>query len=425
MIGRILYISYDGMTDPLGQSQVMPYLEGIAGRGFEIALISAEKKHRLGDSGTIVERQTARAGIEWRPVYYTKRPAVLSTVFDIGKITRLAVRLHQREPFHIVHCRSYISAFTGLYLKRHFGVKFLFDMRGFWADERVEGGLWDLGNPLFRIIYRYFKRKETDFLREADYAVILTDTGRNELMSWKDRIGRLPPVDVIPCCTDLDHFSYETITEEMKKITLEELRLRDSDFIITYLGSLGTWYMIDEMLRFFKLLSDVKPGSRFLVITQDDPGILIRKASMHGISPESMRIRPASRPEVPVLISLGRFSLFFIKSVYSKKASSPTKFAEILGMGMPVVCNSGVGDLDHLMDEVCPDCAARDFSDREMKRLAAHIADHPPFDPERLRAISKKFFSLENGVEKYSRIYSYLIRPAKTWRNGSCAVSSD
>lgn len=412
MTFRILYISYDGMTDPLGQSQVMPYLEGLARRGFKITLISAEKKIRQLGTGKIIEKRAARAGIEWRPVSYTKRPAVLSTIFDIVMITRLAVKLQKREPFHIVHCRSYISAFTGLYLKRHYGVKFLFDMRGFWADERIEGGLWDLGNPLFRIIYRYFKKKETDFLRAADYAVILTDAGRDELMNWKDRIGRLPPVHVIPCCADLDHFSYENITDEMKKSALEELRLRDTDFIVTYLGSLGTWYMIDEMLRFFKLLSDVKPGSRFLVITQDDPEILIKRASMHGISPECMRIRPASRTEVPVLISLGRFSLFFIRPVYSKKASSPAKFAEILGTGVPVVCNTGVGDLDHVMNEVCPDCMARDFSDREMQRLAVHISDHPSFDPERLRAISKKFFSLKDGIEKYARIYSGLIRPA-------------
>ena len=41
---RILFISYDGMTDPLGQSQVIPYLQGLSKHGYEIFLLSCEKK---------------------------------------------------------------------------------------------------------------------------------------------------------------------------------------------------------------------------------------------------------------------------------------------------------------------------------------------------------------------------------------------
>jgi len=41
---RVLYISYDGMTDPLGQSQVIPYLAGLSKRNYSFTLISCEKK---------------------------------------------------------------------------------------------------------------------------------------------------------------------------------------------------------------------------------------------------------------------------------------------------------------------------------------------------------------------------------------------
>ena len=43
---KVLYISYDGMTDPLGQSQVLPYLEGLAKKNYAITLISFEKEER-------------------------------------------------------------------------------------------------------------------------------------------------------------------------------------------------------------------------------------------------------------------------------------------------------------------------------------------------------------------------------------------
>ena len=40
---NILYLSYDGMTDPLGQSQVLPYLIGLTKEGFTFHIISFEK----------------------------------------------------------------------------------------------------------------------------------------------------------------------------------------------------------------------------------------------------------------------------------------------------------------------------------------------------------------------------------------------
>ena len=410
MTYRVLYISYDGMTDPLGQSQVIPYLEGLAARGYNITLISAEKNDRLRSYGTFIGEKLVRAGIEWVPVSYTKRPPVLSTILDIVKITRLAVRLHKLDSFQIVHCRSYISAFAGIHLKRRFGVKFLFDMRGFWADERVDGGIWNLKNPLFRIIYRYFKHKEAVFLRKADYVVSLTHAAKAELANWKPRVGQLPGIEVIPCCADLDHFSYHTVSAEMKNRFMKELSLKETDFIITYLGSLGTWYMTDEMLRFFKFLLYINPESKFLVITHDDPEPFMQKALELGIPQQRIRIRPAAYHEVPVLISLGQFSLFFIKPAYSKKASSPTKLAEILGMGVPVVCNAGVGDVDSVVKELCPVCVACGFSDEELMRLASHVTNHPPFDQEKLREVSKRHFSLVGGIEKYFQIYARLLQ---------------
>jgi hypothetical protein len=45
--GTILYISYDGMTDPLGESQVIPYLEGLSKLGHRIYILSFEKKNRF------------------------------------------------------------------------------------------------------------------------------------------------------------------------------------------------------------------------------------------------------------------------------------------------------------------------------------------------------------------------------------------
>ena len=64
---------------------------------------------------------------------------------------KLSFQLHREHSFKLVHCRSYISALVGLKLQKKFGLKFIFDIRGFWADERVDGGIWNLNNPIFKI----------------------------------------------------------------------------------------------------------------------------------------------------------------------------------------------------------------------------------------------------------------------------------
>ena len=73
---------------------------------------------------------------------------------------------------------------AGLHLQRKYGVKFIFDMRGFWADERVDGKIWNLSNPIFNTIYKYFKKKEKAFLEEADYIISLTEHARDVIHTW-------------------------------------------------------------------------------------------------------------------------------------------------------------------------------------------------------------------------------------------------
>ena len=48
----ILYVSYDGILEPLGRSQVLAYLEGLSNRN-KIYLISFEKKADLNDPSLV------------------------------------------------------------------------------------------------------------------------------------------------------------------------------------------------------------------------------------------------------------------------------------------------------------------------------------------------------------------------------------
>ena len=122
MATQVLYISYDGMTDSLGQSQVIPYLKGLSKKGYQFTIISCEKKENFEQNKEKIKSVLTADNIEWHPISYTKQPPVLSTIYDVFRIKKLAFSLHQKNNFSIVHCRSYISSLIGLQLKKKFGV---------------------------------------------------------------------------------------------------------------------------------------------------------------------------------------------------------------------------------------------------------------------------------------------------------------
>jgi glycosyltransferase involved in cell wall biosynthesis len=332
---KVLYISYDGMTDSLGQSQVLPYLSGLSDRGFEIHILSFEKPDMYAKRELQIRQIVDSSGIIWHPQEYTSSPPVLSTMKDVRVMKKMAMQLHSEVGFNMVHVRSYIAALAALTLKRKVGLPFVFDMRGLWADERVEGGLWSKKNPVFHLVYKYFKKKEKQFLNQSDAVVSLTHAAVPVLKEIS--CNKNLQVHVIPCCADVNHFHFDKISAEQKNAAASKLGIEKHHFVLSYLGSIGTWYMLDEMLDFFVVLKKEIHESVFLFVSHDSPEKIKKAALSKGIASESVRIIHATRDEVPLYISLSHLNIFFIKPVFSKTASSPTKMAEVLAMGVPVV----------------------------------------------------------------------------------------
>jgi glycosyltransferase involved in cell wall biosynthesis len=403
---RILYLTYDGLTDPLGQSQVLPYLAGLSKAGYRITLVSSEKPNRKEQIRRLQEK-VAALNIDWLHLPYTKSPPILSTLYDIWKIRRLCKSLFRKERYSIVHCRSYIPALIGVWLKRRYGVRFIFDMRGFFADERIDGGMWIQSNFIYRIIYRYFKRRESDFLESADTTVCLTEDAFHEIRSWRMIRNQPLPLQVIPCCVDIGLFQPDQ-PEAARQQLRERLGFSGSELVISYVGAVGTWYMLDEMLDFFQRALLRYPDARFLFITQEDENMIYRKAAGRGIPASAILVRKANREEVPLYLSLCQVSIFFIKPVYSKKASSPAKLGEIMSMGIPVICNSNIGDTDRIIREAGAGAIVRSFTTDEYDFVINDLERLRQLPKEPIREAARNIFSLEQGVSRYKAIYQKL-----------------
>lgn len=408
MKNSILYLTYDGLSDPLGQSQILPYLEGLAEEGYEITVISFEKNELKAESKKL----------KVIPLKYHKSPPVLSTLYDIYRLRQEVKKVFKTHRIDIIHCRSYITSLVGLLAKRRFGVKFIFDMRGFWADERVEGSVWNLNNPLFRWVYSYFKGKEKQFIDEADAVVSLTDNAKQEIESWMvdgsmvqlSNGSIAERITVIPTCADLNHFSSSNVSVSETNYLRNKYGLQKDDFVLLYLGSLGTWYMLKEMLDFYEELKTerekVEGKCRFLFVTRDHevlPEALVNRDFLN----DEIIVTSSSREDVPKYISLCSASIFFIIPTYSKKASAATKMGEIMAMGKPVITNTGWGDVDKILSQK-NGVVIKSFDQKDYKKGIGELDERLTDDPDTIRQTAKKYFSLENGVNKFHQIYQKL-----------------
>lgn len=304
-------------------------------------------------------------------------------------------RLFREKHFSLIHCRSYIPSLIGLEMKQKHRIPFIFDMRGFWADERVDGRIWNLKNPLFKRIYRFFKNKEIDFLKYSNTNVSLTNNGLAVLNKWEIKQGPFSPTAVIPCCVDLSVFPLQ--------------QKHTAAFTLGYIGSIGTWYMLDEMLDFFIALKKELPDAIFHFLTKDDGELIKKKAREKGIPDNALLIESAEREEIKDKTASWDFSIFFIIPKFSKKASSPTKQGELMAMGIPVICNTGVGDTDFILNKYQSGYLVNDFTEGEYKRIVEKIlANKSYFNPKKIREGAVDFYSLEKGIEDYHRIYKTL-----------------
>ena len=403
MVKNILYLSYDGMTDPLGQSQVLPYIIGLTKKGYHFHLISFEKPDRFIAHKKDILQICEENNITWVPMLYTKRPPLFSTMWDVWRMKKKAFELNKEYSFSIVHCRSYLSALIGLSMKRRFKTAFLFDMRGFWADERVDGNIWNLKNPVYRWVYHFFKAKEKVFFSTADHIISLTNEGKKEILSWNGFENLTDKISVIPCCVDIVKFDKKRVSTEMLKVKKSELGISDSQFILGYVGSIGTWYMLEEMLSFYKRSSKSLTNPLFLFVTKENENDIYRLSDNMDIPRKEIIVTSCYHNDMPLYMSLFNCSIFFIKPVYSKKASSPTKQGELMAMGIPVICNDKVGDTADIVRKYNSGLVI------SSEKINESVISDYTFSESNAIEGAQEYFGLEKGVNTYGEIYKKII----------------
>jgi glycosyltransferase involved in cell wall biosynthesis len=323
---KILYITYDGLLDPIGQSQIVPYLNKLADM-HEIYVLSLEKKN--------INKIIINSKIVWIKKKFYKTKIKFFKIIDILKLLIYARNILKHNLIESIHCRGHIPAFVAYVLIFFYKKKIIFDFRGFWIEERFDNQLWSKRNIVHIFAFYLFKLLEKKILLKSSKVVVLTSTAKSFLIK---KFG-IPKKNlfVIPCCADFNFF--KKISKKKKKKYLN----------ICYVGSYGNIYMFKEMYKFYvNLKKNLNINFHLFVnnLSEFKKDKIYNKFKYDN----NVFITKSSRKQLIKYLSIMDYSVCFIRPTFARiTASFPTKLAEVLACGIPVLYNNCMSDVNYYM----------------------------------------------------------------------------
>lgn len=399
-----LYICPWSLNDPLCQSQTLAYLYELTEKGYKFALMTFENPRFAADEPRLskIRRELEAKSIYWYPVRYREGLSLKAKMKSNAEGLLVGLKIFRRHRPRIIHSRSSLTAALAVILAKITNTKFLYDADSLLSEEYADVGHWSRLSKGFKIM----RRTENIARRYADRMIVLTEVLKSDIQNSYDLKKE---INVIPCCVNTKNFAFN---QDARKKRRAELGLTDEK-IFVYVGKAGSWYLVEEMFDFFKAARGKIHSAVLLIVTQDEPEKFEQIAAANEIDKNTLRIVSASAQEVKEYLSASDVGLAFIKSLVSKRGSSPVKVAEYLANGLPTVITEDIGDCSRLIKDkrlgsVVKTSSAQDYY-KSIEELIELLADEKELR-RRCRSAAVKNFSLQKiGAVRYAEIYRQML----------------
>jgi glycosyltransferase involved in cell wall biosynthesis len=241
---------------------------------------------------------------------------------------------------------------------------------------------------------------ESACLRDAAAIVSLTHAAATYLQErHNEEIGSKPLV-IIPTCADLDRFSPSSTSARARSIH----------------GCIGTitsgWFRIDWLAAWFAAVAADDSEALFEIVTRDDPARVRAAVDPKGCIGERLAVFARRPAEMPETVRAHKTSaMFYAGGEISEIGRSPTRMAEVLGSGIPVIANGGIGDVEKILREHRVGVIVSDSGDDAMVAALKELQELQR-DPElasRCRTAAAEIFSLDRGTQIYRDLYRVIV----------------
>lgn len=396
MRGRITHLSLDGLSTALGQSQVLAVSERLQSLGWKYTILSLEPEPADEAAFDKLETRMASSGVQWqhRP-YRTGRIGALENTLAMAAMVRSA-----RDHTDLFHCRSYFGAFFPAVSEIFGRVPYVFDTRGYWVDEKIEGGRW-FQDTASSAIARQVERR---LYSRASGVVSLTELAAQDVRSGRFGKPRTKRRSVcIPTCVDYQKFKIE------RDAAPHEF-LREGP-LVAYVGSLNPAYEYRKSLQLAALILDRLPQARFVALTsQVDAMTAVVDACAIPVARRLITSVPHER--MHLWLPWIDFGLMMrVADNEANRASMPTKLAEFFATGIAPIGYGANSDVADWVKRSGSGLALDDLSPGSLERAANWAAKGVP-EPAvlaRARLLAERHFSLDSGAMRYDELFQDIL----------------
>jgi glycosyltransferase involved in cell wall biosynthesis len=357
------------LSEGVGSSQILPLLQRLSKSGLRVNLISFEK---LAPSVEIQENLKL-AGVDWNIRHFRSNGAR-------GGIARLLEISTQIPETRVIHARSDISAVAASISRK---APILWDVRSLWADQRA----FIETNPIMKRVLKSYGVFEGIASSHASAMSTLTHAVVPVL---EVRHKHLPSLRiVVPTAVDLQKFKFNpNIPASIRGL---------------FSGTYNEYY---DLVLSKKFINSLKELSNI-----DVHWARPQESHRHSLEAGETSIFIANQNEMADIISNYSFGISICKidAGPSLKAAMPTKIAEFLACGRPVVLNAGLGDFNEYIREFNAGVLL-DGTPGDLEVKARQFMDIlvDPQTSMRCRALAEKYFDMDQGAEKYLSLYSQM-----------------
>ena len=393
----ILYLSNDGIFDHIGESQILPYLKKNSSF-YKFHLLTFEKKNNLKKLKHKLN-ELNNFNIKWQPLTY--HFGLIGQIYDFLRLFFFVMVFSIFQKNLLIHCRGYIPAFICFLISHIFKIRYLFDLRDFWADEGIE-------IKKFKLIYKFFKFLEGKIINRSEHTVCLTDSAKkyviNKYIKKYDRISS-NNITVIPCGTDFNLFNPSLVKSMQINLIKNRLKIKKKK-ILLYYGSVGKNYILSRYFYFFRTIN-IHNNWIFLFIVNNDLTQLEHKLLSYGFTRNQFKILNIKRKNLPKYIKLADLSIFFYRKGMRSLGCSPTKLADLFSMNVPIITDANLGDMSKIVNfNKNSSLLINNFNQHQIRQKVSKIMQK---DKKFNIRKNSSYFNYNYGADKYLKIYSKII----------------
>ena len=272
---------------------------------------------------------------------YTSRIRESSNARMLGARLRL---LTGKLPV-VFHCRTESAAEWAVELARYVRPSgIVLDIRGSWPEELLFAQGFDGPEQAPADLQQQYQSADAR-LRHALAASASILTVSQGMVDYVEGLGASPEsVTCVPCCVRSTSFAASERSAVRAQLGLER------KLVFTYAGSVTRYQHIEEgLLAFFRLAADHASDSHLLCLTSDVQR-MVASIAASGISADRVTLRSASQHDMPGFLAAADAGVLMRAPSRMNRFSQPTKFAEYLAAGLPVVVSRGTGILDAMVE---------------------------------------------------------------------------